>query len=91
MKQKEFIEKSKELYKWALDKGIAKEQARAVLPEGNTMSTIYMAGTLRSWIHYCQLRMGHGTQKEHMDIAKQCWSIIGTHFPDVVKAVESET
>ena len=91
MEQQKVINESKKFYKWALDNGIAKEQARAVLPEGNTMSTIYMAGTLRSWIHYCQLRMGHGTQKEHMDIAKQCWSIIGTHFPDVVKAVESET
>ena len=91
MQQMKVINQAKETYEWALNKGIAKEQARAVLPEGNTMSTIYMAGTLRSWIHYCQLRMGHGTQKEHMDIAKQCWSIIGTHFPDVVKAVERET
>ena len=91
MEQQKVINEAKKVYKWALDNGIAKEQARAVLPEGNTMSTIYMAGTLRSWIHYCQLRMGHGTQKDHMDIAKQCWSIIGTHFPDVVKAVESET
>ena len=91
MEQQKVINEAKKVYKWALDNGIAKEQARAVLPEGNTMSTIYMAGTLRSWIHYCQLRMGHGTQKEHMDIAKQCWSIIGTHFPDVVKAVESAT
>tara|TARA_Y100000994_G_C15673223_1_gene434648 strand:- start:987 stop:1649 length:663 start_codon:yes stop_codon:yes gene_type:complete len=91
MEQSKVMNEAKKVYKWALDNGIAKEQARAVLPEGNTMSTIYMAGTLRSWIHYCQLRMGHGTQKEHMDIAKQCWSIIGTHFPDVVKAVESET
>ena len=91
MEQQKVINEAKKVYKWALDNGIAKEQASAVLPEGNTMSTIYMAGTLRSWIHYCQLRMGHGTQKEHMDIAKQCWSIIGTHFPDVVKAVESET
>ena len=91
MEQSKVINEAKKVYKWALDNGIAKEQARAVLPEGNTMSTIYMAGTLRSWIHYCQLRMGHGTQKEHMDIAKKCWSIIGTHFPDVVKAVESET
>jgi len=89
MKQKEFIEKSKELYKWALDKGIAKEQARAVLPEGNTMTTIYMAGTLRSWIHYCKLRGGHGTQLEHTEIANRCWDIIETHFPDVVKAVDS--
>ena len=70
MEQQKVINEAKKVYKWALDNGIAKEQARAVLPEGNTMSTIYMAGTLRSWIHYCQLRMGHGTQKDHMDIAK---------------------
>ena len=63
------------LYKSALEKGIAKEQARCVLPEGMTMSRMYMNGTLRSWIHYCQLRMGNGTQKEHMEIANACWAI----------------
>ena len=87
-KQRELLEQSKDVYNWALDNGIAKEQARAVLPEGNTETTLYMAGTLRSWIHYCDLRMGNGTQKEHMDIAKQCWDIIGVHFPDVIKAIE---
>ena len=87
-KQQELLEQSKDVYNWALDNGIAKEQARAVLPEGNTETTLYMAGTLRSWIHYCDLRMGNGTQKEHMDIAKQCWGIIGVHFPDVIKAIE---
>ena len=87
-KQQELLEQSKDVYNWALDNGIAKEQARAVLPEGNTETTLYMAGTLRSWIHYCDLRMGNGTQKEHMDIAKECWDIIGVHFPDVIKAIE---
>ena len=87
-KQQELLEQSKDVYNWALDNGIAKEQARAVLPEGNTETTLYMAGTLRSWIHYCDLRMGNGTQKEHMDVAKQCWEIIGVHFPDVIKALE---
>ena len=87
-KQSELLLQSKEVYNWALDNGIAKEQARAVLPEGNTETTLYMAGTLRSWIHYCDLRMGNGTQKEHMDVAKQCWEIIGVHFPDVIKALE---
>ena len=82
------INQAKDAYEWALNKGIAKEQARAVLPEGNTMTTIYMAGTLRSWIHYCKLRGGHGTQLEHTGIADKCWAIIGGHFPDVVKAVE---
>jgi thymidylate synthase (FAD) len=88
MKQREVINKSKEVYDWALGSGIAKEQARAILPEGNTMSTLYMAGTLRSWIHYCHLRMGHGTQKEHSEIASLCWDIITTHFPDVAAACE---
>ena len=83
MQQMKVINQAKETYEWALNKGIAKEQARAVLPEGNTMSTIYMAGTLRSWIHYCKLRGGHGTQKEHTQIADLCWNIIEGHFPDV--------
>lgn len=68
-------------YKWALDKGIAKEQARAVLPEGLTESTLYMAGSLRSWIHYIDLRASNGTQKEHMIIAEQCKKIVLEHFP----------
>ncbi len=88
MKQREVINKAKENYEWALSNGIAKEQARAVLPEGNTETTLYMAGSLRSWIHYCQLRMGNGTQKEHMLVAQQCWEIIGVHFPDVINALE---
>lgn len=88
MVQAKLIKNAEDAYKWALEAGIAKEQARAVLPEGNTMSTLYMAGSLRSWIHYCQLRRGNGTQKEHMEVADQCWDIIGVHFPDVVKALE---
>ena len=87
MQQMKVINQAKDAYEWALDKGIAKEQARAVLPEGNTMSTIYMAGTLRSWIHYCQLRGSHDTQKEHSQIANMCWNIIEGHFPDVARAV----
>lgn len=75
-------------YKDALTKGIAKEQARALLPEGLTQSTLYMGGSLRSWIHYCDLRRGNGTQKEHAEIAEKCWEIIGIHFPDIVKALE---
>ena len=77
-------------YNQALEKGIAKEQARALLPEGMTESTLYMAGSLRSWIHYCQLRMGNGTQKEHMIVAENCWEIIKAHFPQVVAALENE-
>lgn len=75
-------------YKWAIERGIAKEQARAVLPEGNTESVMIMAGSLRSWIHYCQLRMDKATQKEHRIVAEQCWEIISHHFPDVKKAID---
>ena len=67
-------------YKWAIDNGIAKEQARAVLPEGLTVSRMYMNGTLRSWIHYCQLRMGNGTQKEHREVAASAWSQLALYF-----------
>ena len=87
MKQREVIQKAKEVYEWALRNGIAKEQARVVLPEGNTETTLYMAGSLRSWVHYCDLRMGNGTQKEHMDIAKQCWEIVVQHFPEIGKSI----
>ena len=76
-------------YECALDSGIAKEQARALLPEGMTGTTLYMAGTLRSWIHYCKLRMANGTQAEHAEIAKRCWDIIGGHFPSVREAVDA--
>lgn len=80
-KQQQIIHESKLAYKWAIENGIAKEQARSVLPEGNTVSRLYAAGTLRSWYHYCQLRMANGTQKEHMMIAKECWSLIVEEFP----------
>lgn len=86
--QEKLIKNAEDAYRWALDRGIAKEQARAVLPEGNTVSVLYMSGTLRSWIHYCELRGGHGTQLEHIEIAQKCWEIIGVHFPDIVKALE---
>jgi len=86
--QKSIITQAKSTYKWAIEQGIAKEQARAILPEGLTNSRLYMAGSLRSWIHYCELRRGNGTQKEHAEIADKCWEIIGVHFPDVVAALE---
>jgi len=70
--QEMVIEDARSAYNWAISKGIAKEQARAVLPEGLTMSRMYMNGTLRSWVHYIELRSANGTQKEHMDIAKEC-------------------
>ena len=79
--QNELIELSLSTYKWAIENGIAKEQARSVLPEGNTVSRIYMNGTLRSWIHYIQLREANGTQKEHMEIAKACAEVINKIFP----------
>ena len=76
-------EQAEQAYEWALSKGIAKEVARAVLPEGLTMSRMYVAGTLRSWIHYCTLRMGNGTQKEHRLIAEQAWQHIVERMPAV--------
>jgi len=75
-KQREMIHKASEVYKWAIDNGIAKEQARAVLPEGLIESRLYMTGTLRSWMHFVELRGGNGTQKEHMEIALQCKKIL---------------
>ena len=87
MQQKKVQGQAELAYKDALKKGIAKEQARALLPEGMTQSTLYMAGSLRSWIHYCELRRGNGTQKEHMEVAEKCWDIIGVHFPDIVEAL----
>lgn len=87
MKQIHSIKVAKEVYNWALDNGIAKEQARAVLPEGNTETTLYMSGSLRSWIHFCKLRMGVETQKEHRIVAEQCWEHIKIHFPDIAEAV----
>ena len=83
-----FVNKSIELYSWAVSNGIAKEQARAVLPEGMTHSRLYMSGSLRSWIHYCELRRGNGTQKEHQEIANASWDIIAENFPNVAKALE---
>ena len=80
-KQQNVINLAIETYNWAIENGIAKEQARSVLPEGNTVSRLYMNGTLRSWIHYIQLRSANGTQKEHMDIAKACAEVINKIFP----------
>ena len=77
------INQAKEAYKWAVDNGIAKEQARAVLPEGLTLSRIYMNGTLRSWIHFIELRSGNGTQKEHRLIAIECAKAIAEIFPNI--------
>lgn len=89
-KQKEVAENAQTAYKWALDNGIAKEQARAVLPEGMTISRMYMNGTLRSWVHYISLRSGNGTQREHREIAIACACAIEKIFPMIMEFV-SET
>ena len=80
-RQDEVIDLAREMYDWAIESGIAKEQARAVLPEGLTVSRLYMKGSLRSWVHYIELRSGNGTQKEHMEVALECAEKIGTIFP----------
>ena len=82
-RQQKVIDAAKEAYEWAISEGvgIAKEQARCVLPEGNTVSRLYMNGTLRSWVHYIELRSGNGTQKEHMEVARAIAQAISTIFP----------
>ena len=87
--QKRIIDLSKEVYDWALERGIAKEQARKVLPEGLTKTRLYMNGTLRSWVHYIELRGANGTQKEHMEIAHACAKVIAEIFP-LAKELVSE-
>jgi thymidylate synthase (FAD) len=82
-KQQDVIDAANEVYSWAIDNGIAKEQARAVLPEGLTVSRMYMSGSLRSWVHYCQLRCSNGTQKEHREIALDCWYKLIDYFPSL--------
>ena len=80
-RQHGIINQSKALYEWAIENGIAKEQARAVLPEGLTKTRLYMNGTLRSWVHYIELRSANGTQKEHMEVAQKCAIEIAKIFP----------
>jgi thymidylate synthase (FAD) len=80
-RQKRVIEEAKNAYEWAIENGIAKEQARAVLPEGLTVSRLYMNGTLRSWIHFIELRSANGTQKEHQQVARECAKVIAEVFP----------
>ena len=86
--QQAAINEAKWLYAVAIDRGIAKEVARAVLPEGLTMSRLYMHGSLRSWLFYCRLRMRPETQKEHREIAAKCWEIVREQFPTVAAAFE---
>lgn len=86
--QSDVIEAARAAYAWAIESGVAKEQARAVLPEGLTSSRLYMAGSLRSWIHYCQVRADVATQKEHRDIALDAWYQISEHFPSLKDALD---
>ena len=81
--QSHIIELAQEYYEWALNKGIAKEQARAILPEGNLKSRMYMSGTIRSWIHYCEIRTDPSTQKEHREIAEECKNILVQQLPSL--------
>ena len=87
-KQEAVIAAAQEAYRWAIANGIAKEQARAVLPEGNTVSRMYMNGTLRSWMHYIELRGANGTQQEHMDIAHAIAEVIAEIFPSAKDYIE---
>ena len=89
--QTDIHEQTKQAYDWAIQNGIAKEQARVVLPEGNTLSRLYMNGTLRSWIHYIQLRSSNGTQKEHMQVAIECARAIEPIFPMIVNFISHPT
>ncbi len=86
--QRDVIRSAKQAYEWAIGRGIAKEQARVVLPEGLTTSRLYMTGNLRNWIHYCQLRRGNGTQKEHREVADACWEVISREFPATTEAIK---
>jgi thymidylate synthase (FAD) len=86
--QENVLREAKKAYKWAIEQGIAKEQARAVLPEGLTVSRMYMNGTLRSWVHYIQLRSANGTQKEHREIAMKCAEVLAKVFPMATEFVE---
>lgn len=87
--QAESLRYAKRAYTWALTNGLAKEQARAVLPEGLTMSRIYMNGTLRSWIHYCELRCDMATQKEHREVADMCKQILLNEFPSLEEVLST--
>lgn len=88
--QNDLMRDAQNAYEWAIENGIAKEVARSILPEGLTMSRMYMSGSLRSWIHYCELRTGNGTQKEHREIATQCWNVIVDQFPSLKNILENQ-
>lgn len=85
--QADLIEHATKVYKWALSEGIAKEVARAVLPEGNTTTRLYMTGTLRSWLHYLDVRMDYSTQKEHREVAVAIYKALQQHYPNILEMV----
>lgn len=87
-RQQKLLMEVRETYQWALDNGIAKEVARVVLPEGLTMSNMYMNGTLRSWLHYIDLRSKNGTQLEHVIVAEKCREAIKQYFPTLINTLE---
>lgn len=89
VKQEHVIRAAKHAYEWAIQNGIAKEQARVVLPEGNTVSRLYVNGTLRSWVHYIDLRSENGTQLEHIEVAKACAEVISKIFP-MIKTIREQ-
>lgn len=90
VKQQQIIHEAKLAYKWAIENGIAKEQARVVLPEGNTKSRLYVHGTIRSWIHYIELRSGNGTQLEHIELAREIARAINRFFPMIDTFIQPE-
>ena len=90
VKQKDLVDQAVKYYKDAISHGIAKEQARCFLPEGLTVSRLYMNGTMRSWIHYIQLRSNNGTQQEHMEIAKECGKVLTDIFPFISKILKNK-
>jgi thymidylate synthase (FAD) len=89
-KQMAVVETAKMAYNWAIENGIAKEQARAVLPEGNTVSRLYVNGTIRSWIHYIELRSANGTQQEHMELARAVGEAIGVIYPKALEFIKED-
>lgn len=89
-KQQGLLGLTRQVYIWAITNGIAKEQARAILPEGNTISRLYMAGSLRSWIHYCQLRCGIETQLEHREVANGCLDVLVAQFPSIAGIIKND-
>jgi len=89
-RQQRIADDAREIYEWALGRGIAKEVARAVLPEGLTETCMYMKGSVRSWFHYCQLRMDKSTQKEHREVATECWKIVCGVVPSIIGSIKNE-